>query len=63
MPPSQNGTYRLGGLLPGEYFLAAVADLDQADLTDEAFYDALAPAAIRLTLAAGERKVQDVQIR
>jgi hypothetical protein len=63
VPPSQNGTYRLGGLLPGEYLLAAVADLDQADLTDDAFYDALAPAAIRLTLGPGERKVQDVQIR
>ena len=48
---------------PGDYFLAALTDLDRSELYTPAFLRELVPAAIRLTLAEGERKVQNVQIK
>jgi hypothetical protein len=57
-----DGSYAIGGLPPGEYFLAAVTDLDPAQLTDPAFLDAMSAAAIRITLSDGEQKRQDIRL-
>lgn len=57
-----DGSYSITGLPPGEYFLAAVTDLDPAQLNDPAFLDAMSAAAIRITLSDGERKRQDVRL-
>jgi hypothetical protein len=56
------GTYRFAGLLPGEYCLAVLVDLDAADLQDPAFLEQLLPAGIRMTLAEGDRKRQDIKL-
>ncbi len=66
--PSGDGRYALGGpgpaVLPaGEYYLAAVTDVSKDEQYDPAFLKALIPAAIRITLAAGERKTQDVRVQ
>lgn len=59
---ASDGTYRAVGLPPGEYYLAALADVEPAQLTDPAFLDLLVPAAIKITLSEGERKTQDVKL-
>ncbi|HWB30507.1 MAG TPA: carboxypeptidase-like regulatory domain-containing protein [Vicinamibacterales bacterium] len=57
-----DGSYAITGLPAGEYFLAAVTELDPAQLNDPAFLDAMSAAAIRITLSDGERKRQDVRL-
>jgi hypothetical protein len=46
----------------GEYFVAAITDADPEDLAEPGFLEALVPASLRLTIAAGERKTQDLKI-
>jgi hypothetical protein len=57
-----DGTFRISDLPPGEYFLAAVTDMEPSDLKDASFLAELAAQAIRLTLADGEKKVQNVKV-
>jgi hypothetical protein len=57
-----DGSYSITGLPPGDYFLAAVTDLDPTQLTDPAFLDAMSAAAIRITLSDGELKRQDIRL-
>jgi hypothetical protein len=57
-----DGTFRISDLAPGEYFLAAVTDMDASDLKDTSFLAELAAQAIRLTLAEGEKKIQNVVV-
>jgi hypothetical protein len=56
------GAFTIVGLLPGEYFVAAVADADTPDIVDPAFLETVSKFATRLTLGAGEKKNQDVTI-
>jgi uncharacterized protein (DUF2141 family) len=60
VPTDPDGTFRFTDLAPGEYFLAAVTDMDAGDLKDTSFLTELAAQAIRLTLAEGEKKVQNI---
>jgi hypothetical protein len=60
--PSNTGTYSVRNLPPGEYFLAAVADVDQNAWFDPAFLEPLVSAALRFTLAESERKTQDLRV-
>ena len=57
-----DGRYRVTGLPPGEYLLAAITDIEPGQLNDISFLEQLARAGIRITLAEGEKKVQDVKI-
>ena len=57
-----DGRFHVSGLPPGEYFLTALADLDPAELGDAVVLEQLAAASLKLTLAEGERKVQDFKI-
>jgi hypothetical protein len=57
-----DGRFIVTGLPPGEYFLAALTDPDPAQLSDRAFLELLAGAAIEVVLGEGERKVQDVRL-
>jgi hypothetical protein len=49
-------------LPPGNYLLAAVDDLDPQDLTDQKFLETVAGASLKLTLAEGEKKRQDLRL-
>ena len=60
---SSDGRYRISGLPPGEYYLAALTDFDPAQLADASFLESLIPAAAKVTIGEGERKVQDYRIR
>ncbi len=66
--PDSDGHYRLGGpgpaLLPaGDYYLAAVTDVTKDEQYDPAFLKSLIPAAIRLSLGAGQKVTQDVRVQ
>ncbi|HYN07064.1 MAG TPA: carboxypeptidase-like regulatory domain-containing protein [Vicinamibacterales bacterium] len=60
--PSSDGKFRITGLPAGEYFLGAVTDLEPGDWQDPAFLEQLSAAAIKMTIADGEKKVQDIKI-
>jgi hypothetical protein len=59
---SSDGKYRVAGLPPGEYFLAALTDYEQGDLGDRSFLEQMAQVAYRLTIGEGEKKAQDLKI-
>jgi protocatechuate 3,4-dioxygenase beta subunit len=60
--PSNDGKFRATGLPAGEYFLAAVTDLDQQDWGDPVFMEQVVPGALKITLGEGERKTQDLRV-
>lgn len=60
--PASDGTYKVTGLPAGDYFLCALTDLDPNDLYDAAFLDQLVAGALKITLADGEKKVQDLRL-
>ena len=60
---SSDGHYRISGLPPGEYYLAAMKDFDPMQLDDPAFLESLVPLAVKVVIGEGERKVSDYQIR
>ena len=60
--PASDGRYTLSGLAPGEYFLAALTEVSPADLNSVFFLEQVAPAAVKITVAAGERKTQDIKV-
>jgi hypothetical protein len=60
--PASDGKFRVANLAPGEYFMAAVTDLEPGDWGDASFLEAVAAAAFKITLGEGERKVQDLKI-
>jgi len=61
--PATNGRFVLADLPAGEYFIAALADLDPSEWQSAAFLEQVAPAAIKITIAEGEKKAQDLRIR
>jgi len=60
--PDSDGKFQMLSLPPGEYCLVALTDLDQADLADPTFLEQLAAASIKITLAEGEKKKQDLKL-
>jgi hypothetical protein len=60
---SSDGRYRISGLPPGEYYVAAITDVLPGQLGDSSFLESLIPVAARVVVAEGERKVQDYAIR
>jgi hypothetical protein len=59
---ASDGTFRFAGIAPGDYYLSALTDIDPRQLGDPALLDQLAAAAARVTVAEGERKVQNLRI-
>ena len=59
---SSDGHFSFTGLPPGEYLVAAVNDVEPGQWYDSAFLAQLAPQAIKIGLAEGEKKVQDIKI-
>jgi hypothetical protein len=56
-----NGAYKVSGLPPGSYFVAAVPDESAGDWQDPRFLEALARSATQVTLDEGEKKTQNVR--
>jgi hypothetical protein len=60
--PGTDGRYRLAGLLAGDYYVAVVTVADDNDIVDARFLEALIPMAIRMSIADGETRRQDLKI-
>lgn len=54
--------YTFRAIPPGEYFVAAVDDVEQDEWFDPAFLQALVEASIKVTIAEGEQKTQDLRL-
>jgi hypothetical protein len=61
--PATNGLFVFPDLPAGEYIIAALTDLDPIDLMDAVFLEQIAPTGAKVTVAEGEKKVQDLRIR
>ena len=60
--PATDGTFVIGGLPAGEYFLAALTDAEAGVWDQPSFLDQVARAALRVTIGDGASVRQDVQI-
>ena len=60
--PATDGAFSVKGLPPGEYFLAALADLETGEWNDPALLDQLVPSSAKVTLRDGETTTQDFRI-
>ena len=60
--PSTDGRFAFRDLPGGEYLIAALTDMEPADLDDPAFIERLVPAGVAVRLNDGEKKTQDLRI-
>jgi uncharacterized protein (DUF2141 family) len=60
--PSTNGAFTFTGVPAGDYYLAAVGDTVPFSWVNPDFLSQMSQSAIRLSLTAGERKIQDVRL-
>jgi uncharacterized protein (DUF2141 family) len=58
-----DGHWAMDGLPPGDYCVVALSDLAPEELLLPEFLEQLTPVAIKVSVAAGERKTQDLMIR
>jgi len=63
MRAAENGTFTLRGVLPGEYFIVAIADEDVTDWPDSRAFDALSKIATRFMIADSGKVMQDLTTR
>jgi hypothetical protein len=59
---ASDGTFKVVGLPAGDYFVAALTDLTPNELYDPSFLDAAVPASVKIAIADGEQKVQDLKL-
>jgi protocatechuate 3,4-dioxygenase beta subunit len=59
--PASDGAYVMRNVIPGEYFLAAVEDVEPSEWFDPEFLQRILPMATRITIGEGEKKVQDLK--
>jgi hypothetical protein len=60
--PDTDGRFTFSGFPPGDYKLVALADVETGAWFDPAFLQQMEGAAISITVAEGERKVQSIQV-
>ena len=56
-----DGSFEVSGLPAGDYYLVAIPGAEPENLSDPAFLEPLTAGGIRLTLAPGEHRVQDLR--
>jgi hypothetical protein len=61
--PLHDGTFAFRNLPPGEYLIGAVTDVEQNEWFEPAFLEQLLNASVKVTLADGEKKVQNLRLR
>lgn len=59
---ASDGTYRLPGVLPGEYFVAAIPVSERGRWLDPVALAALAPQATRVAVRVGATTTQDLRV-
>jgi protocatechuate 3,4-dioxygenase beta subunit len=60
--PATDGRYRFAGVPPGEYYLAALTESAAGEWFSPRFLDAVVPSALKVVVADGEKKVQDIAV-
>jgi len=60
--PGTDGVFSVSGVPAGEYYLAALTDLENGEWNDPALLDRLIQSSIKVTLRNGEVTTQDVRI-
>lgn len=60
--PATDGQFLFGNLPPGDYKIATVVDVEPGAWQDPAYLQQLDTGALRVSVAEGERKVQNVRI-
>jgi hypothetical protein len=60
--PANDGKFRIGGLPPGDYRIAALTDVESGEWNDPAFLVSLVDASIRITLVDGQVTTQDLKL-
>ena len=60
--PDSNGRFAFAAVPAGEYYLAALTDFEQYDWINPAFLEQVAALAIKVTIAEGEKKTQDLRV-
>jgi hypothetical protein len=60
--PSSDGNFRFADVPPGDYWLAAAAGLESSAWFETGLLEQLTAAAIRVSVAEGERKTQDIAL-
>jgi len=60
--PGSDGRFAFRNVPAGDYLLAAATDVDQGEWMDPAFLSQFVPASIRISVAEGETKTQDIRI-
>jgi protocatechuate 3,4-dioxygenase beta subunit len=60
--PFADGRYEFRGIPPGEYFLAAVEDVEQGEWYDPAFLESLVTSSMRVAIGEGEQKTQHLRL-
>jgi len=60
--PANDGGFKFGNILAGEYYLAALTDFEMADVYKPEFLEQVAAVAMKITIAEGEKKMQDLKI-
>ena len=61
--PGSDGKFTIASLPPGDYMIVALNDIQDEVFLDASFLEQLLPGAIKITLAEGEKKVQDIRIK
>ena len=61
--PATDGAYTSGMLPAGDYFIAALTDVEPGEWNNRAFLEQLVPAAIKVTLGDGQKLVQDIKLK
>jgi hypothetical protein len=56
------GRYEINGVPPGEYYLCALTEIDLQLRFEPTYLEQLLPVVIKVTLAEGERKQQNLQV-
>ena len=60
--PGTDGRFTTRNLPPGSYMIVAVTDVEPGEWFDPGFLEQLAAAAMRVTLAEGEKKTQNLRL-
>lgn len=60
--PASDGSFAIKDLPAGDYLIAALTDLEPADLEDAGVLDQLMSAGVKVSLGDGEKKIQDLRI-